>query len=184
MPNGIAGLNLDHGVWIGEAGCCVMIARGRAPYTGYSRAAKRNRSENPGGNGRVEGLEGSEGSGCLTKRLERQEDIRTVDDTPTFAATTGDIDIVDSNSVDRDSIYYGIGGDTLMTDERSVGMGMDIVDSTCMATDGNAPANEDISRNINVVDNCMHVCVGKIFDVNVYVGSRTTRVAVKALTSA
>ena len=88
--------------------------------------------------------------------------------------TAGDTDIVDSNSVDRDCNHYGIVGDTLATDEMSGGMGMDIVDSVCMGIDDDAPATKGISRNMNVVDSYMHICVN--VEVNVHVYSRAIRV--------
>ena len=117
------------------------------------------------------------------RRMERKVDIGAVGDEPGTAATAGDTDIADSNSVDRDSSYE-IVGDTPATNEQSVGMGMDIVDSTCTGTDCGAPATKDTSRDMNVADDCMHVCVNENAYVCVHVGSRTTRVAGEALTSA
>ena len=119
-----------------------------------------------------------------TRTLGREEDIGTVGDTPTTAATAGDVNSVDSTSVNRDSSGYGIVGDTLTTDARSEGMGMDIVDSMGMGIDGDALATEDTLRDINVVENCMNVCVNDTVDVNVHVVSGTARVVGEALTSA
>ena len=74
----------------------------------------------------------------------------------------GDIDFVDSNNVDWDSTSNKIVSDTPVTPERSVCMVMDIVDSTCMRIEGDAPANEDTSRDMNsIVDDCMHFCVNE-----------------------
>ena len=71
-----------------------------------------------------------------------------------------------------------------MTDEKSVGIGsdMDIVDSVGIGIDGNASATEDTSRDMNVVDSCMHVCVNK--NVNVNVDRRITKVIGETLMSA
>ena len=116
------------------------------PDTGCLRAAKRNRSVSPGGSGRTEAL------GCLARRLEREEDIETVGVTPTTAVIAGDMNSVDCNSVDREISGYGIVGDTLMTAARSMGMGtdLDIVDSTGMGVDGDAPV---------LIIECKFVCM-------------------------
>ena len=100
----------------------------------------------------------------LMKRLASVECTGAVGDTPATAGMAGDLDGVDSTSVDRDSNC------------------MDVVDSACRGTGDEVPVTEDTSRDMNVVDNCVHVCVTD--NVNIYVEGRTNRVVGESLTSA
>ena len=157
VGHGIPGVGLDARVWSGETGSGdVIVARGRETGPGGSRAAKRTRSLSRSGT-----LAGPEG---LMKRLVRGERTGAAGDTPATAVTAGELDSVDSTSVDRDSNC------------------MDVVDSACRGAGAEVPATENTPRDMNVVDMCVHVCLTD--NVNIYVEGRTNRVVGESLTSA